>query len=77
MGNSFLLCGLLLCSLTPRLSPQKRGGGESLVTSMGKIVDFQCLGLAVPIQLQNETMCTHDILSIHQKIINSKMNLQP
>ena len=28
-------------SLVPRLSPQKRGGGESLVTSAGKVVDFR------------------------------------
>ena len=46
-----------------RLSPQKTGGGESLVTSVGKVVDFRRLALAVPIRLQNETMCTCDILS--------------
>ena len=54
----------------------KNGGrGESLVTSGGKVVDFRHLGLAVPIRLQNETMCTRDILSTQQKIANSKMNL--
>ena len=29
-----------LLSLVPRLSPHKRGGGESLVTSAGEAVDF-------------------------------------
>ena len=62
-------------SLVPRLSPQKRGGGESLVTSAGKVVDFRRLALAVPIRLQNETTCTRDILSTQQKIVDSKMNL--
>ena len=42
------------------VSPKKRGG-ESLVTSA---VDFWHLALAVPIRLQNKTMCTGDILSI-------------
>ena len=46
-------------------------GEESLVTSAGKVVDFRCLALAVPIRLQNETTCTHDILSTQQKIVNS------
>ena len=50
-------------------------GGESLVTSAGKVVDFRRLALAVPIRLQNETTCTRDILSTQQKIINLKMNL--
>ena len=59
----------------PRLSPQKTGGGESLVTSAGKVVDFRRLALAVPIRLQNETTCTRDILSTQQNIVNSKMNL--
>ena len=31
--------------------------------------------LAVPIRLQNEAMCTRDILSTQQKVDNSKMNL--
>ena len=62
-------------SLVPRLSPQKWGGGESLVTSAVKVVDFRRLAVAVPIRLQNETMCTRDILSTQQKIVNSKMNL--
>ena len=48
-------------SLVPRLSPQKRRGGESLVTFAGKVVDFRRLALAVPIRLQNETTCTRDI----------------
>ena len=46
-----------------RFSPHKTGGGESLVTSSGRVVDFQRLALVVPIRLQNETTCTHDILS--------------
>ena len=54
---------------------KKTGGGESLVTSAGKVVDFRRLALAVPIRLQNETMCTRDILSTQQNIVNSKMNL--
>ena len=41
-------------SLVPRLSPQKTGEGESLVTSAGKVLNFHCLALAVPIRLQNE-----------------------
>ena len=49
--------------------------GESLVTSAGKVVDFRRLVLAVPIRLQNGTICTHNILSTQQKIVNSKMNL--
>ena len=39
-------------SLVPRLSPQKTGGGESLVTSAGKVVDLQRLALAVQITNQ-------------------------
>ena len=35
--------------------------GRSLVTSVGKVVDFRCLVLAVPIRLQNRTTCTRDI----------------
>ena len=49
------------CSLVPRLSPQKTGGGESLVTSAEKAVDFRRLGLAVPIRLQNEITFSRDI----------------
>ena len=49
--------------------------GRSLVTSVGKVVDFRCLVLAVPIRLQNGTVCTCDILSIQQKIVNTNMNL--
>ena len=71
-----LIYTLGLDSLVPRLSPQKRGElGESLVTSVGKVVDFRRLALAVPIRLQNETTCTRDILSTQQKIVNSKINL--
>ena len=63
----------------PRLSPQKkkkrRGGEESLVTSMGKVVNFLHLALAVPIRLWNEPTCKRDILSTQQKLVNLKMNL--
>ena len=64
-------------SLVPRLFPHKwGGGGESLVTSVGKVIDLHCLALAVPIRLQNKTMCLRDILSTQQKkIVNLKMNL--
>ena len=42
-------------------SPTKRRGR---VTSAEKAVDFCCLALAVPIKLQNETMCTrHSVYS--------------
>ena len=45
-GNFYLVEVILSKpSLVPRLSPQKRGGGESLVTSRGKVVDFCRLGL--------------------------------
>ena len=45
-------------------SPTKRRGRESWVTSVGKAVDFRHLALAVPIKLQNETMCTrHSVYS--------------
>ena len=53
----------------------KNGGGESLVTSTRKVVDFCHLALAVPIRLQNETTVTRDISSTHQNTVNSKMNL--
>ena len=33
--------GTRVCSLVPRLSPQKQGGEESLVTSAEKAVDFR------------------------------------
>ena len=62
----------MCCSLVPRLSPQKRGGGESLVTSAGKVVDFRRLALAEPIRLHNETTCTRDILSTQQKLSTRK-----
>ena len=50
---------------------------ESLGTFTEK---FQLLAqepktLAVPNKLQNEAMCTRDILSTQQKVDNSKMNL--
>ena len=51
----------LQISLVPRLSPQKRGGGESLVTSAEKAVDLRRLGLAVPIRLQNKITFSRDI----------------
>ena len=35
---------------------------------MGKVVDFWCLALAVPVRWQNETTFTHDILSTQQKL---------
>ena len=38
-----------------------------MVASGRKVVDFRCLGLAVPIRLQKETTCTRDILSTQQK----------
>ena len=66
--------GRMFSSLVPRLS-SKMGGGESLVTSVGKGVNFQCLALAVPIRLQTEATCTRDTLSIQQNIVNSKINL--
>ena len=53
--HSSIKCAQQGCSLVPRLSSQKAGGGESLVTSVGKVVNFRRLGLAVPIRLQNET----------------------
>ena len=53
---------------------EKRGGGESLVTSAGEVVDFRHLALAVPTRLQNEIMFTRDILSTQQKIVYSKMS---
>ena len=78
-GNGVVLHGhvvdvdVLPC---PQALSSKNGGrGESLVTCAGKVVDFRCLALAVPIRLQNETTCTHDILSTQQNIVNSKMNL--
>ena len=37
-------------SLIPKLSPQKNGREESLVTSVGKVVDFWRLALVVPIR---------------------------
>ena len=46
-------------------------GGENLLTSAGKVVDFRCLALAVPIRLQNEITWTRDILSTQQRIANS------
>ena len=60
----------LASSLGPLL---KNGGGESLVTSTRKVVDF--CHLAVPIRLQNETTVTCDISSTQQNIVSSKMNL--
>ena len=59
----------------PQNFSSKMGGRKSLVTLVGKVIDFHCLALAVPITLQNETMCTRDILSTQQKIVNLKMNL--
>ena len=43
------------------------GEGESLVTSIGKVVDFRHLILVVPIILQSEITFTCDILSAQQK----------
>ena len=55
------------------LSSKTGGWRESLVTSVGKVVDFWHLALAVPIRLQNKTTCTRDILSTQQKIVNLKL----
>ena len=65
-----------ICS--PRHYPrplQKRRGGREPGNIRRKAVDFHRLVLAVPIGFQNETTCTHDILSTKQKIVNLKMNL--
>ena len=56
----------------PHPLSSKWGG---LVISVGKVVDFYRLAVAVPIRLQNEITCTHDILSTQQKIVNSKSEL--
>ena len=67
------LCSWLsICSLVPRLSSQKTEEGESLVTLVGKVIDFQYLDLAIPIRLQNETKFTHDNLSSQQKPVKSQ-----
>ena len=42
---------------------------------MGKVVDFRCLALGVSSRLQNETMSTHDILSIQHKIVKLENEL--
>ena len=52
-------------------SLHKTRGGESLVTSAGK-VDLRRLVLAVPIRLQNGITCTRDILSTQQKLSTRK-----
>ena len=59
------------CSLG--LSSQNRG--ECLVTFAGKVVNSQCLNLAVPISLLNKITCTGDTLPGCQKIVNSKKSL--
>ena len=66
--RSSIKCAQQGCSFVPRLSPQKTGGGESLITSAGKVVDFRRLGLAVPIRFQNKTAQTLEILSTQQKL---------
>ena len=38
-------------------------------------MEFQCLALAVPIRLQNETTCTRDIFPPRAKVVNSKLNV--
>ena len=48
------------------------GGGESLVTPAGKVVDFWRLAQVVPVRLQNETTCTRDIPSTQQKLSTPK-----
>ena len=42
-------------------SLSSKKGGESLVASAGKVVDFQRLALVVPIRLQNKSMCTRPL----------------
>ena len=59
--GSLVFLGSPACSLVTRLFPRKTGGGESLGTSTVKAVDFRRLGLAVPIGLQNEIMCSRDL----------------
>ena len=56
-------------SLVPRLSPQNTLGGESLVTSAGKAVDFHRLALVVPIRLQNKTACAREIFTNLQGVV--------
>ena len=69
-------------SLVTRLSPHKE------VTSGKEVIDFLCLALAVPIRLQNETMCrsvvsgqftiTHSIINrlIHNNRILSALIIE-
>ena len=63
--GSLVFLGSPACSLVTRLSPRKTGGGESLVTSTVKAVDFRRLGLAVPIRLQNEITCSRNLFQRH------------
>ena len=48
---------------------------KTLVTFARKVVDFQRLALAVPIRLQNEATCTHDIFSTQSKKLSLKNEL--
>ena len=43
-------------------------GGESLVTSVGKVVDIWHLALAVPIRLQNETRVHMTFCTLSKKL---------
>ena len=64
----FRRCYGTVASFQALSSKRLGGGGESLVTSIGKFVDFQHLALVVLIRMQNETMCTRDICPLNKTL---------